>query len=178
MTMISPDRGHAGADAHGHDHASSKAPWLILVPVLVLLLVAPPALGADAVARNASSQGLAGYDVPWPQRDPAGQQGRRRRGHRRLQVQRRQRLGERLAAVAPDDALPGAGRAPIRRWAIKDLVLRALYDADNSVQDVPVTVTGFIAPAGRRLHRRLHDRPDGDQLLRRRRQPDAAARRR
>ena len=31
---------------------------------------------------------------------------------------------------------------------IKDLVLRALYDADNSVQDVPVTVTGFIAPAG------------------------------
>ena len=31
---------------------------------------------------------------------------------------------------------------------IKDLILRALYDADNSVQDVPVTVTGFIAPAG------------------------------
>jgi uncharacterized repeat protein (TIGR03943 family) len=31
---------------------------------------------------------------------------------------------------------------------IKDFVLRALYDADNSVQDTPVTVTGFIAPAG------------------------------
>ena len=31
---------------------------------------------------------------------------------------------------------------------IKDLVLRALYDADNSVQDKAVTVTGFIAPAG------------------------------
>ena len=44
-------------DAHGHDHAASKAPWLILVPVLVLLLVAPPALGADAVARNATLAG-------------------------------------------------------------------------------------------------------------------------
>ena len=31
---------------------------------------------------------------------------------------------------------------------IKEFVLRALYDADNSVQDMPVTVTGFIAPAG------------------------------
>ena len=46
--------GHGGADAHGHYHSTSKAPWLILLPVLVLLLVAPPALGADAVARNAT----------------------------------------------------------------------------------------------------------------------------
>ena len=50
--------------------ATSKAPWLILVPVLVLLLVAPPALGADAVARNASSQALAGMTVV--ARDQAG----------------------------------------------------------------------------------------------------------
>ena len=31
---------------------------------------------------------------------------------------------------------------------LKDFILRALYDADNSVKDTPVTVTGFIAPAG------------------------------
>jgi uncharacterized repeat protein (TIGR03943 family) len=31
---------------------------------------------------------------------------------------------------------------------MKDFILRALYDADNSVKDTPVTVTGFIAPPG------------------------------
>ena len=31
---------------------------------------------------------------------------------------------------------------------IKDFVLRALYDADGSVDGVPVTVTGFVAPPG------------------------------
>jgi uncharacterized repeat protein (TIGR03943 family) len=31
---------------------------------------------------------------------------------------------------------------------IKEFVLRSLYDADNSVAGVPVTVVGFLAPAG------------------------------
>lgn len=44
-----PDSSHS--DGHGHDHGRSKAPWLMMVPVLVLLLVAPPALGADSVER-------------------------------------------------------------------------------------------------------------------------------
>ncbi|MEP6979243.1 MAG: TIGR03943 family protein [Nakamurella sp.] len=35
----------------GHQH-SSRAPWLMLAPVLVLLFVAPPALGADSVDRG------------------------------------------------------------------------------------------------------------------------------
>lgn len=38
-----PDHDHAGAERH--------APWLLLAPVLVIALVAPPALGADAVGR-------------------------------------------------------------------------------------------------------------------------------
>ncbi|OLT10718.1 TIGR03943 family protein [Pseudonocardia sp. CNS-139] len=38
-----PDHDHAGAERH--------VPWLLLVPVLVIALVAPPALGADAVSR-------------------------------------------------------------------------------------------------------------------------------
>ncbi|TQM06165.1 TIGR03943 family putative permease subunit [Pseudonocardia kunmingensis] len=41
-------------DAHPHgDHGGAErhAPWLLLAPVLVIALVAPPALGADAVAR-------------------------------------------------------------------------------------------------------------------------------
>lgn len=42
-----------GSTAATHDHpgAERHAPWLLLVPVLVIALVAPPALGADAVTR-------------------------------------------------------------------------------------------------------------------------------
>ncbi len=47
--FVAPDSSHS--DGHGHDHGRSKAPWLMMVPVLVLLLVAPPALGADSVER-------------------------------------------------------------------------------------------------------------------------------
>lgn len=38
--------------AHQGHHHSSRAPWLMLLPVLVLLFVAPPALGAAAVDRG------------------------------------------------------------------------------------------------------------------------------
>ena len=138
---------HAAGDAHGHDHSTSKAPWLILVPVLVLLLVAPPALGADAVARNASSQGLAGYDVVLA----------------RGTIRAARTAGAAAGAVTSSTTAAGRPPTPADRGGtmhfpalegtnpsvtIKDFVLRALYDADNSVQDTPVTVTGFIAPAG------------------------------
>lgn len=55
------DAGHE-QDGHGdcHDHERSRAPWLLLVPVLVLLVVAPAALGADAVTRYSSSQAVTG----------------------------------------------------------------------------------------------------------------------
>jgi uncharacterized repeat protein (TIGR03943 family) len=36
---------------HGHDHGS-RSPWLLLLPALAIFLVAPPALGADKVARS------------------------------------------------------------------------------------------------------------------------------
>jgi uncharacterized repeat protein (TIGR03943 family) len=48
------DLGDPGADpdsGHGHDHGS-RSPWLLLLPVLAIFLVAPPALGADKVARS------------------------------------------------------------------------------------------------------------------------------
>ncbi len=47
----SGDHDEAGHDGHQH---GTRAPWLILVPVLVLLFVAPPALGADAASRGIS----------------------------------------------------------------------------------------------------------------------------
>ena len=40
-----------GADAHGHAH-SVRSPWLLILPVLAIFLIAPPALGADSVLRS------------------------------------------------------------------------------------------------------------------------------
>jgi uncharacterized repeat protein (TIGR03943 family) len=37
---------------HGHDHSGQRSSWLLLVPVLAVLFVAPPALGADSVSRS------------------------------------------------------------------------------------------------------------------------------
>ena len=46
----------AGADSDEHGHAgehqhSARSAWLLLLPVLAIFLVAPPALGADSVKR-------------------------------------------------------------------------------------------------------------------------------
>jgi uncharacterized repeat protein (TIGR03943 family) len=48
-----PSGGGGHEDGHEHDHGTVErhVPWLLLAPVLVLALVAPPALGADAVVR-------------------------------------------------------------------------------------------------------------------------------
>ncbi|MFD5246700.1 TIGR03943 family putative permease subunit [Amycolatopsis sp. NPDC058340] len=38
-------------DVHAHDH-NTRSAWLLMVPVLAVFLVAPPALGADSVTRT------------------------------------------------------------------------------------------------------------------------------
>ncbi|HEX6346708.1 TIGR03943 family putative permease subunit [Umezawaea sp.] len=35
-----------------HGHGSSRSPWMLLLPVLAVFLIAPPALGADTVNRS------------------------------------------------------------------------------------------------------------------------------
>lgn len=40
-----------GADAHGHHHRASRAAWLVLAPVVAILVIAPPALGAYSAKR-------------------------------------------------------------------------------------------------------------------------------
>jgi uncharacterized repeat protein (TIGR03943 family) len=58
----SPDTGPAagGTDhggGHHHDHATvPRVGWLVLAPVLALLLIAPPALGAYAAARGGANR--------------------------------------------------------------------------------------------------------------------------
>lgn len=42
---------HDAGDHEGHSHSTRPA-WLLLVPVLAVFLVAPPALGADSVIRT------------------------------------------------------------------------------------------------------------------------------
>jgi uncharacterized repeat protein (TIGR03943 family) len=41
----------SAGEVHAHDHTTRSA-WLLMVPVLAVFLVAPPALGADSVTRT------------------------------------------------------------------------------------------------------------------------------
>jgi uncharacterized membrane protein YcgQ (UPF0703/DUF1980 family) len=150
-------------DAHGHTHDGSRAPWLILVPVMVLLLIAPSALGADAVARRGASQAIAGLDVTSPVAGPAVAAGDKSGagitgdgGYVPNDGSGQSNNSKQAAAGAAGSsgtggrgmdfpALP-AGTDP--QLAMKQLVLRALYDNQQSVSTTPVTVTGFIADAG------------------------------
>jgi uncharacterized repeat protein (TIGR03943 family) len=53
VALVRDALGHR-ADGAGHEHGEhggARSAWLLVVPVLVVALVAPPALGADAVAR-------------------------------------------------------------------------------------------------------------------------------
>lgn len=51
------DHGYSGdlaavhGDAHGHSHGAARSAWMLLMPVLAIFLIAPPALGADSVNR-------------------------------------------------------------------------------------------------------------------------------
>jgi uncharacterized repeat protein (TIGR03943 family) len=63
-----------GPDGHGHKHAE-HAPWvawLLLLPVLAILLVAPPALGSYAASRStaAVTEPAQGQYEPLPAGDP------------------------------------------------------------------------------------------------------------
>jgi uncharacterized repeat protein (TIGR03943 family) len=69
--------GHEGDD-HGHDHGGSghhepRVGWLLILPVLGLLLVAPPALGSYAAGQSGTAlpvQDDSGFP-PLPDGDPA-----------------------------------------------------------------------------------------------------------
>lgn len=55
-TAVAERYGHGDGDGHGHDHA--RAPgiaWMLLLPVLAVFVVAPPALGAYTVETSAES---------------------------------------------------------------------------------------------------------------------------
>jgi uncharacterized repeat protein (TIGR03943 family) len=67
-------RAAAGAeDGHGHAHGRFDVAWLLVVPMLVLLLVAPPALGSFSAARSGTALAAAQASAnlpPLPAGDP------------------------------------------------------------------------------------------------------------
>lgn len=50
---LDPETEEPAADAHAHAHAPTSA-WLLVLPLLALLLIAPPALGAFAAERQST----------------------------------------------------------------------------------------------------------------------------
>lgn len=144
------DHSTQGDDAHGHSHDRSKAPWLIMAPILVLLLLAPPALGASAVSRNAGSQALVGLSGVAASSGTGADVG----------------AGGSAGGYAPNDgsgsavgtkafakerptmSFPALAAGNDPRLTLKDFVLRALYDGTNSVSNNDITVAGFIAGPG------------------------------
>lgn len=137
-------------EGHGHSHDRSKAPWLILAPVLVLLVLAPPALGADAVGRNAGSQALAGLSGVAAPADPgADVAGGGSGGEIAFNDGKGHAIGtEAFAKQRPTMQFPDlpAGKDPV--LTLKNFVMRALYDGQDSASDNDVTVIVFIAPPG------------------------------
>jgi uncharacterized repeat protein (TIGR03943 family) len=67
------DEVHEHDDGHGHGSGGPRAAWLLLLPVLAIFLIAPPALGAYAAARdvNNSAPTSEAKAPPLPPGDPA-----------------------------------------------------------------------------------------------------------
>src|SRR5207248_9410938 len=64
--------GHGEDDGHGHRHGRFDVAWLLMLPMLVLLLIAPPALGSFSAARSGTALGAApaSDQPPLPEGDP------------------------------------------------------------------------------------------------------------
>ena len=64
-----PDGTHPQPDTHSHAHREPRIAWLLVLPLLALILVAPPALGSYSAMRT----GTALQKQPWGFADlPAG----------------------------------------------------------------------------------------------------------
>lgn len=71
LGVIAIVRDLRGAGAQHADHAdhaehAGRSPWLLLLPVLAIFLVAPPALGADTVSRSAGAVAAPERAVEFP----------------------------------------------------------------------------------------------------------------
>jgi uncharacterized repeat protein (TIGR03943 family) len=63
---------HEHSASHEHSGAERHVPWMLLAPVLVIALVAPPALGADAVTRAGARNAVVQSSDAFPPLPPGG----------------------------------------------------------------------------------------------------------
>ncbi|MDQ0376305.1 TIGR03943 family putative permease subunit [Amycolatopsis thermophila] len=63
--VLAARRTRAGTTAHDHHHPARSA-WLLVVPVLAVFLVAPPALGSDSVIRAPARPAVAQDAAAFP----------------------------------------------------------------------------------------------------------------
>ncbi len=63
---------HHDDDGHGHHHGRFDVAWLLVLPMLVLLVLAPPALGSYSASRSGTALGAAQTSdlPPLPDGDP------------------------------------------------------------------------------------------------------------
>jgi uncharacterized repeat protein (TIGR03943 family) len=66
-----PANNDSDEDEEGHDHGGPRAAWLLLLPVLAIFLIAPPALGAYSAARDSTNSVKSDPSLgPLPPGDP------------------------------------------------------------------------------------------------------------
>jgi uncharacterized repeat protein (TIGR03943 family) len=133
-------RAEAGAEeqghGHGHDHPEPRISWLLLLPLLALILVAPPALGSYSAVRSGTALQKPYALGPLPAADPAplsviGYASRAAYGHGRS-------LQGRTVRVTGFLALDHSG-APY-------LVRMALNCCAADAQPVKIGLTGTLPP--------------------------------
>ncbi|MFD5718827.1 TIGR03943 family putative permease subunit [Streptomyces sp. NPDC127036] len=128
--------GSAGGDGHTHPHREPRISWLLVLPLLALILVAPPALGSYSAMRTGTAlQAPFGYPA-LPAGDPVplglvDYAGRAAYGHGHT-------LGDRRVRITGFVALDHAGTPYLVRMALNCCAADA--------QPVKIGLSGRIPP--------------------------------
>ncbi|MFI5995973.1 TIGR03943 family putative permease subunit [Streptomyces sp. NPDC051362] len=128
--------GSAGGDGHAHPHREPHISWLLVLPLLALILVAPPALGSYSAMRTGTAlQAPFGYPA-LPAGDPVplglvDYAGRAAYGHGHT-------LGDRRVRITGFVALDHAGTPYLVRMALNCCAADA--------QPVKIGLSGRIPP--------------------------------
>ncbi|MGW1718162.1 TIGR03943 family putative permease subunit [Streptomyces sp. NPDC002156] len=123
-------------EGHGHVHREPRVSWLLVLPLLALILVAPPALGSYSALRTGTALQAPLAYAPLPSGDPVrlslvDYAGRAAYDHGRS-------LGDRRIAITGFVALDGKGTPYLVRMALNCCAADA--------QPVKVGLTGRIPP--------------------------------
>jgi uncharacterized repeat protein (TIGR03943 family) len=156
---------HTAHEGHSHGHGS-RAAWLLVLPVLGMLLIAPPALGSYAATHNGSVVQVLTVRHPLPAGDPVamtvfdyasraayshgeGLAGRQIRltGFAYTDRQGRQYLARMVLACCAADASPAkvalAGRVPVDLKPDTWVEITGRYDPTTTIDPI----NGAVIPS-------------------------------